>query len=97
LTVTVSATHTYGYGSEGDHASYFDLNGLEPAPPKEVSQFFSDKERPKLQFEQGENVQLAELPGAPAAAAKSPTVGPALTVAIASVAMLALRRLQASR
>jgi hypothetical protein len=74
LTIQVSATHTYGYGAEGDHASYITLTGVTPAPPAKKVEIFAEGERPLVQLESEDAIVLAELP-AEKPAEKSPNVG----------------------
>ncbi len=88
LTVKVTATHSYGYGTEGDHASFFTLSNVEPAPPAEVVEFFSEGERPLVQFDEAEAVPLAALPPV-SPKGNSPGLDTALTlVALAGLVLL---------
>lgn len=91
LTITVSATHTYGYGTEDAHASYVKLNGVVPAPPTEDVRFFNESERPLIQFEEEEEIVRAELPE-PEAGGGAPAAGPVATLAVLAVLVASLSR-----
>lgn len=90
LTITVSATHTYGYGTEDSHASRVKLSGVVPAPPTEEVQFFEEGARPLIQFEE-EAIEMAELPE-PEAGGDAPALGPVATLAALAVLVASVSR-----
>lgn len=94
LTVTVSATHTYGYGVENPHASYVSITGAEPAPPKEEVKIYTEDDRPVVPFEGDDIVLVAfnDTAGNPAGG-KSPGMAlPGSLAAVVGGLLVALRR-----
>lgn len=94
LTITVRATHTYGYGTEGDHASFVTLSNVVPAPPQEEVKFFEEGQRPLVEFKE-EEVQFVELTPA-SAQARSPGAGFLVTMASVGAVVLVMIRTRRS-
>lgn len=89
LTLTVSATVSYGYGTEGDHASYVTISGVDPAPPTEEVQFFEAGQRPQAEFNEDE-IQFADLPEE--TGGESPGIGGVATLVVLTALVAAFGR-----